>query len=65
MLDKFGVEHPGQSLELMQKAKDTKVELYCDENYNNIEKQKKTMLKHVDADKDYYAHRYEKTKKLI
>ena len=63
MLDKFGVEHPGQSLELMQKAKDTKGERYGDKNYNNIEKHKKTILKHVEADKDYYAHRYEKTKK--
>jgi len=44
-LKNFGVDYPQQSKEILQKGKCTKLELYGDENYTNIEKAKQTNLK--------------------
>lgn len=50
MINKYGVSYPSQRKNHIEMVKQTKLEKYGDENYNNREKAKQTSLNHYGVD---------------
>lgn len=54
---KYGVDNQFQREEIKQKSMKTKIDLYGDPNYNNIEKQRKTFKKNIQVNPNFYQER--------
>ena len=55
MLDRHGVKYSGQSPKLMKKSRQTTLELYGNENYNNREKAAQTTLENYGVEHQMYS----------